>query len=137
MIFCFVYVFRVESSHWRLKTMLASSRGDLSRRWDVVNTMLKLHLGSIRVSIQKKSMQHWVSTNLNITFFPLVIASCTTSSRKYIITVGFVNNNHLVQVKLKLNVIWLLSHTNRDRTIVRLQEHGNQHMRDVLDIGNK
>lgn len=43
-------VFRVEYSHWRLKNMLTKSQRDLC---NVVNTMLKLHLGSIRVSFQK------------------------------------------------------------------------------------
>ncbi|XP_050888713.1 uncharacterized protein LOC127093856 [Lathyrus oleraceus] len=44
---------RVESAHWRLKNMFTTSRGDLCRSWDVVNTMLKLQLSSIRVSFQK------------------------------------------------------------------------------------
>lgn len=44
-----------------------------------------------------------LSKNLNITFFPLVIAQCIASSRHKIITIGFVNNNSWVQVKLKSN----------------------------------
>ncbi|XP_050876316.1 uncharacterized protein LOC127080021 [Lathyrus oleraceus] len=35
-----------------------------------------------------------LSKNLNVTFFPLVIAQCIASSRHEMIAVGFVNNNH-------------------------------------------
>ena len=53
-----------------------------------------------------------LSRNLNITFFPLVIAPCITSSRHKMIAVGFVNNNHWVQVKFKHNCPFL-PNTNR------------------------
>lgn len=46
------------------------------------------------------------SMNLNITFFPLVIAPCITSTRHKIIAVVFINNNHWVKVKLKLICPW-------------------------------
>ncbi|XP_058784801.1 uncharacterized protein LOC131659661 [Vicia villosa] len=46
--------YRVESARWRLKNMLTTSRGDLCASWEAVNTMLKLQLGSIRVTFQKK-----------------------------------------------------------------------------------
>ncbi|CAI8614294.1 unnamed protein product [Vicia faba] len=41
---------RVEYARCRLKNILTTSREDLCRSWDVVNTMLKLQLGSIKVS---------------------------------------------------------------------------------------
>ncbi|XP_050875849.1 uncharacterized protein LOC127079505 [Lathyrus oleraceus] len=44
-----------------------------------------------------------LSTNLDITFFPLVIVPCISSSSHKMIALGFVNNNHWVQVKLKPN----------------------------------
>lgn len=44
---------KVESSHCRLKNTLTTNRGDLCQSWDDVNTMLKLKLGSTRVSFQK------------------------------------------------------------------------------------
>ncbi|XP_050877072.1 uncharacterized protein LOC127080822 [Lathyrus oleraceus] len=55
---------RVESAYWRLKNMLTTSKGDLYRSWDVVNTMLKLQLGSIRVSFQKSidNIEHRYNT---------------------------------------------------------------------------
>ena len=42
-----------------------------------------------------------LSMTLNNTFFPLTIAPSMYTSRHKIIVVGFVNNNHWVQVKLK------------------------------------
>ncbi|CAL5186690.1 unnamed protein product [Lathyrus oleraceus] len=42
-----------------------------------------------------------LSKRLNITFFPLSLASPMYASRHKIIVVSFVNDNHWVQVKLK------------------------------------
>ena len=55
---------RVESAHWRLENMLTTSRGDLCASWNAVNTMLKLQLGSIRVSFQKSivNIEHRYNT---------------------------------------------------------------------------
>lgn len=41
--------------------------------------------------------------NLNIAFFSLVIALCIASSKHKIITNGFIDNIHWIQVKLKHN----------------------------------
>lgn len=78
-----------------------------------------------------------LSMSLNITFLLLVIASCITSSRHKMIAIGFVNNKHLVQVKLKPNCPLPPPQTDGDTTIMKLQEHGNQHMRDILGTGKK
>ncbi|XP_058733832.1 uncharacterized protein LOC131605502 [Vicia villosa] len=54
----------VESAHWRLKNMSTTSRGDLCASWEAVNIMLKLQLGSIRVSFQKSivNIENWYNT---------------------------------------------------------------------------
>ena len=43
---------RVESAHWRLKRLLADSRGDLCICWDAMNNMIKLHHTELKASFE-------------------------------------------------------------------------------------
>ncbi|XP_058783692.1 uncharacterized protein LOC131658414 [Vicia villosa] len=84
---------------------------------DVSNSLLVKHLG-----VQSK--EKWMSIPdmgypvtsrynvvfvslsmlMNITFFPLLIALLPYTSRRAIIVVGFVNRNHWIHVKLRLDL---------------------------------
>lgn len=57
------------------------------------------------------------------------------TSRHKIIDIGFVNNNHWVQVKLKSDCLLPPLLIIGDKIVLKMQKHGNQHMWDALDTG--
>lgn len=74
----------VESSHWRVKNMLTTSRRDLCRSWDDVNTMFKLHLRSIRVLFQKSivNIEHRYNTPFYTNLQRFVSRQCVQHNQK-------------------------------------------------------
>ncbi|XP_058746892.1 uncharacterized protein LOC131619864 [Vicia villosa] len=83
---------RMESTHWRLKNMLTNSCGDLCASWEAVNTMLKLQLGSIRVSFQKSivNIEHRYNTPFYYKFHSFVSRQCIQLIEKELERVKFV-----------------------------------------------
>lgn len=75
--------------------MLSSSMGDLCRSWDVVNTMLKLQLGSIRVSFQKIvcNIEHRYNTPFYSRLHDFVSRYCIQHISKELERIKFVGHD--------------------------------------------
>ena len=51
---CYAFIFRVESAHWKLKQMLGNSLGDMVNCWEAMNNNLRIQIGNICASFQKR-----------------------------------------------------------------------------------
>lgn len=71
---------------------MLSSRGDLCRSWDVVNTMLELQLGSIRVSIPKSvcDIEHRCNTQFYSRLHSFILRQCIQHIGKELEMIKFV-----------------------------------------------
>ena len=48
-----IFIFRVESQHWKLKQMLEHSKGDLCRCFEAMNDNMSIQVDNIKASFQK------------------------------------------------------------------------------------
>ena len=48
-----IFIFRVESQHWKLKQMLENSKGDLCKCFEAMNDNMSIQVDNIKASFQK------------------------------------------------------------------------------------